>query len=98
MTSEIITSADMSDAFAKTELHRRQIQGFFYGDYETNVGKHVIRDCTLDSDRQAIWSVNDEDGSNYKALDLEMKVRMEEAEMQLVANELNLILQNRKQD
>ena len=97
-TSVIITSADMLDAFAKTEFHRKEIQGFLYGDYEKNIGRHVIRDCTLDGDRQEIWSVRDEDGSKYEALYLEKTIRIEEARMQLVADELNLILQNRKQD
>jgi len=97
-TSVIITSVNMLDAFARTEFHRSQIQGFLYGRYEKYIGRHVIRDCTLDSHRQELWSVQDEDGSKYEALYLEKNIRIEEARMQLVADELNLILQNRKQD
>jgi len=94
--SRKITKYDLVTAFARTEIHRQQIQSFFYGDGETAIGEHVVRDLICDPARQKIWSAHDEDGSNYIRLSDASNVAIEERRMQLVANELNTILQNRR--
>jgi len=89
-----ITREDLVTAFARTELHRDQIQGFTYANKEEGYDQHVARDLLCEHSSQAFWIARD-DGtvSNYDKLHGEMLIAIEERQMQLVANELNSLLQ-----
>ena len=96
-TSAKITKEDLIKAFDRTVLRRDQIQGFYHQDKETGEDEHVARDLLCEYDKQVFWQRFDNNsGSNYDMWQEAMMEAILEREMQLVANELNTILQNRR--
>tara|TARA_R110002072_G_scaffold100778_9_gene222060 strand:+ start:5925 stop:6221 length:297 start_codon:yes stop_codon:yes gene_type:complete len=95
--SDKITKDDLIKAFDLTAFHREQIQGFYYQNKETGEDHHVARDLLCAPEHQVFWERFDEDsGTKYDMLfDAKMEA-IRERQMQLVANELNSILQNRR--
>lgn len=92
-----VTKDDLIKAFDRTKLHRDQIQGFFHQDKETGEDRHRAVDLLCEPPHRVFWERFDEDsGSNYDRLFDEKMEAIRERQMQLVANELNSILQNRR--
>lgn len=68
------------EAVKATEWHRSQVQTFLYPVGDVNprdngwrAGAHVIRDCTLDPDKQVIFREVDMTGERYDEIDAQAR-------------------------
>ena len=56
MSDNQITAEHVQRAFAATEWHRSQVQGFLYPT-KSGLDRHVVRDLTKSPGTQTVWEV-----------------------------------------